>query len=123
MVLTVWFPIGTALMQVSRCPEVDPHWTHNYVPFTAPSGNFGMPKTLPSLPKWIPMQEKQNQVHIMANDALTNFQCLYNIFLCSYDHFRTLGECKGEHPFKRMRSICIIYAYLESNQSWFNLVK
>ena len=29
---------------------------------------------------------------------------------------------KGENPFKCMRSVCITYVKLESNQSWLNLV-
>ena len=85
-------PFNLSFKAVSHCPNVDPQWTHEYIPSAAPSGIFGMPKLLRCLLKLMQTQEKHNQVQMMAYDALMNVPMF---FQCSYDHFRTLGECEA----------------------------
>ena len=41
---------------------------------------FDMPKILGCLPKWIPMHEKHNKVHMMAYDVLTNLLMFLRCF-------------------------------------------
>ena len=62
-------------MLVSRCAEIDPRWTHDYVPSAAPSGIFWHAKDFLMSPE-VDAEEGETQAgfHTMDYDALTNVQ-------------------------------------------------
>ena len=53
---------------------------------------FGMPKISQCLQKWILMQEKHNQVHMMAYGVLTNLPMYLRCFMIFFTITSELSE-------------------------------
>ena len=75
-----WTDCNVLFMQPSHCPEVDPQWTHKYVPSAGPPGICWHAKDFLMYPEVdAEVGETEAGVHTMDYDALMNVLMFYDV--------------------------------------------
>ena len=82
-----------AFIQASHCAEVDPRWTHEYIPSAAPTGIFLHAKDFPKTPE-VDADARETQLEFIR--CTYEWPDVFTMFLqYFYDHFWTSGQCEA----------------------------